>query len=70
MIPGEGNHAATGEGIFFRICKKSVGDPVCKRNIEMTPPGKVQMTLFRFLGLRKDVSDDGGVDEQTGVFAA
>jgi hypothetical protein len=28
MIPGEGNHAATGEGICFRICKKSVGDPV------------------------------------------
>jgi hypothetical protein len=28
------------------------------------------MTLFRFLGLRKDVSDDGGVDERTGVFAA
>jgi hypothetical protein len=43
---------------------------MCKRNIEMTPPSKVQMTLFRVLGLRKDVSDDGGVDERTGVFTA
>jgi hypothetical protein len=42
----------------------------CKRNIEMTPPSKVQMALFRFLGLRKEVSDDGGVDERTGVFTA
>jgi hypothetical protein len=42
----------------------------CKRNIEMTPPSKVQMALFRFLGLRKEVSNDGGVDERTGVFTA
>jgi hypothetical protein len=25
------------------------------------------MALFRFLGLRKEVSDDGGVDERAGV---
>jgi hypothetical protein len=45
-------------------------DNTCKRNIEMTPPSKVQMALFRFLGLRKEVSDDGGVDERTRVFTA
>jgi hypothetical protein len=43
---------------------------LCRRNIEMTPPSKVQMALFRFLGLRKEVSNDGGVDERTGVFTA
>jgi ABC-type Fe3+/spermidine/putrescine transport system ATPase subunit len=39
---------------------------VCKRNIEMTPLCKVEVTLPRVLGSR-EVRRGGGVDEQAGV---
>jgi len=38
----------------------------CKRNIEMTPLCKVEVTLPRVLGSR-EVRLGGGVDEQAGV---
>jgi hypothetical protein len=38
----------------------------CKRNIEMTPLCKVEVTLARVLGSR-EVRLGGGVDEQAGV---
>jgi hypothetical protein len=40
--------------------------PLCKRNIEMTPLCKVEVTLRRVLGSRR-VRRGGGVDEQAGV---
>ena len=38
----------------------------CKRNIEMTPLCKVEVTLPRVLGSR-ELHHGGGVDEQAGV---
>jgi hypothetical protein len=39
----------------------------CKRNIEMTPLCKVEVTLPRVLGSREVHRGGGGVDEQAGV---
>jgi hypothetical protein len=38
----------------------------CNRHIEMTPLGKIEVTLPRVLGSR-EVRRGGGVDEQAGV---
>jgi len=40
---------------------------VCKRNIEMTPLCKVEVTLPRALGSREVRLGGGVVDEQAGV---
>src|SRR6266404_8001194 len=40
--------------------------PACKRNIEMTPLCKVEVTLSRVLGSR-EVRRGGGVDERAGI---
>ena len=49
--------------IFHNIYYATCG---CKRNIEMTPLCKVEVTLPRVLGSR-EVRLGGGVDEQAGV---
>jgi hypothetical protein len=43
-----------------------IGQMACKRNIEMTPLCKIEVTLPRVLGSR-EVCLGGVVDEQTGV---
>src|ERR1700730_7629413 len=49
-----------------RVSFLSCADIHCKRNIEMTPLCKVEVTLPRVLGSR-EVRRGGGVDEQAGV---
>jgi hypothetical protein len=58
----------TGCHLYFarRVTFLSCADMSCKRNIEMTPLCKVEVTLPRVLGSR-EVRLGGGVDEQAGV---
>ena len=60
--------AAKGCHFYFahRVTFLSCAHIVCKRNIEMTPLCKVEVTLPRVLGSR-EVRRGGGVDEQAGV---
>ena len=52
------------EARFFQIA--TYGRVACKRNIEMTPLCKVEVTLSRVLGSR-EVRRGGGVDERAGI---
>jgi HAMP domain-containing protein len=65
--PSGGNDLAERQiaTVFFSDIKGFSGLG-CKRNIEMTPLCKVEVTLPRVLGSR-EVRRGGGVDEQAGV---
>ena len=50
--------------IFQKRCSAT---NACKRNIEMTPPCKVEVTLPRVVGSGEVHRGGGVVDEQAGV---
>jgi len=61
--------AAKGCHFYFahRVTFLSCADTICKRNIEMTPLCKIEVTLRRVLGSREVRLGGGVVDEQAGV---
>ena len=62
LPPTGGCHLYFASPVTFLYC----ADSTCKRNIEMTPLCKIEVTHPRVLGSR-EVRRGGGVDEQAGV---
>src|SRR5271165_6016198 len=69
--PGRARRARRQQGCHFyfaqRVTFLPCADTSCKRNIEMTPLCKIEVTLPRVLGSREVRRGGGVVDEQAGV---
>src|SRR5271166_1467328 len=69
--PGRARRARRQQGCHFyfaqRVTFLPCADMPCKRNIEMTPLCKIEVTLRRVLGSREVRRGGGVVDEQAGV---
>jgi len=66
MLAIAGAHATDACGPLPGTYRLTVSNSDCKRNIEMTPLCKIEVTHPRVLGSR-EVCRDGVVDEQAGV---